>query len=82
MVIGLVLLLFFFIWLFHLRFYSEYDPHENDTETDLLPSRTFWEKMAKWDKLEHGILAVLCLLFGIASIYNDLANYFGWTRLF
>lgn len=81
MVLGLFLIVLFFIWLFH-RSPSPYTPKEDDEEVDLLPSRKFWEKMAKFDDIEHGILAVLCLLFGSILIYNNVANYFDWPRLF
>lgn len=82
MVLGLLLILFFFIWLFHFRKYSDYDPSEYDTETDRYPSKAYWEYIAKFDKLGFAVLSILSLLLGLALIYNSLANYYGWILLF
>ncbi|TMU56618.1 hypothetical protein [Flagellimonas algicola] len=82
MVPGLILILLFLIWLFHGRYYSEYDPTDDDTEMDLKPSRKFWEYMARLDKLGKTILAIIALLLGLVFILNDVSGYLEWGRLF
>lgn len=79
---GLLCLLFFFFWLFHLRKMPYYGSSKDEYEIDKYVSEKTWEANEKYHNWKLGILAILILIFGLSSIYNDLAGYFSWIRLY
>jgi len=82
MVEGLLCILFFFFWFFDLRKISFYGNKKKEYEIDKYVSEKTWRINEKFHNWKLAILAILALIYGLTSIYNDLAIFYGWTRLY